>query len=602
MKRLFRLVFCVCSLAGFLSISAFSQEVPRLIKFGGSLTTADGSPRMGTVGLTFALYADQHGGAPLWQETQNVTPNPQGHYTVLLGSTKSEGMSIDLFASNEARWLGMTVDGDPEQARVLLVSVPYALKAANAEALGGKPASSFVTTEQIAAGGAMSSMQPAVAAGTVASANITGGGTQNYHAKFDNTGTNLVNSVVYDDGTHVGVGTSSPGFLLDVQNSDATATGASLLRIQTPSVNGARLDFISTSTNGRHFSFGSNFVLGQGEFGIYDYNSGAARLWIDATGTVGVGTFGGQGNFSRPAFTLDVQNTDSTGNGQHVFRLQTPSTNGAVMRLVSTSANGRDWGVGSNFILGQGEFGIYDFSAVATRLLLDASGNVGIGTTPTQRLEVAGSLKLDGQGNGIVFPDGSVQTKASTSSGGSGTVSSVTAGPGLISSPNPITTSGNIAANLTVAGGDNGSATTVARGDHLHDARYVQISPQGFSYSAASVSGRYAFSWTGGIPSGQFIDVVSATGTLQMDGKGTITSGTLQEFSSAGTSCGSSITGQYTVSTSGQGSAVVSISPITPGCPTGSASFEIEVTQQGSSLVFAETDNSGWIAGTAIRQ
>jgi len=41
------------------------------------------------------------------------------------------------------------------------------------------------------------------------------------------------------------------------------------------------------------------------------------------------------------------------------------------------------------------------------------AGNVGIGTTdPDEKLEVAGNLKVSGTGNGIVFPDGTVQTTA----------------------------------------------------------------------------------------------------------------------------------------------------------------------------------------------
>jgi hypothetical protein len=597
MKSVCRLVCLHCTLL-FLSIGALSQEVPRLIKFSGSIKLADNSAPA-TLGLTFALYSEQQGGAPLWQETQNVTLDAQGHYTVVLGTTRSDGIPMDLFAGNTAKWLGVQVQGQAEQPRVLLVSVPYALKAGDAETLGGRPASSFVTTAQLNAGGVPSSsrVQTATANGSIASGQtIGGGGSGNFIAKFDATGLNLIDSSLYDNGTRIGMGTETPQYQLDLQNIDTGAGGASLLRLQTPSTNGARLDFISTSPNGRHFAFGSNFILGQGEFGIYDYTANANRFAIDANGKIGIGTI-------TPSFLLDVQSSDATAAGANVMRIQSPSTNGARISFISTAPNGRHYAFGSNFILGKGEFGIYDFTANAARFFLDGSGNIGIGTVaPTQRLEVAGTLKLDGQGNGIVFPDNTVQLTASTGGGAGGTVMSIAAGPGLISNPNPITTSGNIAANLTSAGGDNGSSVTVARGDHLHDARYVQISPQGFSYSAASVRGRYAFSWTGGIPSGQFIDVVSATGTLQMDGNGTITSGTLQEFSSAGTSCGSSITGQYTVSTSGQGSAVVSITPITPGCPTGSASFEIEVTQQGSSLVFAETDNSGWIAGTAIRQ
>src|SRR5713226_581774 len=63
-----------------------------------------------------------------------------------LRATKSEGLPLELFTSGEPRWLGVRVQlpGEVEQPRVLLVSVPYALKAADAETLGGKPASAFV--------------------------------------------------------------------------------------------------------------------------------------------------------------------------------------------------------------------------------------------------------------------------------------------------------------------------------------------------------------------------------------------------------------------------------------------------------------------------
>jgi len=44
------------------------------------------------------------------------------------------------------------------------------------------------------------------------------------------------------------------------------------------------------------------------------------------------------------------------------------------------------------------------------------SGNVGIGTTtPSEKLEVAGNIKISGTGNGIKFPDNSVQTTAASS-------------------------------------------------------------------------------------------------------------------------------------------------------------------------------------------
>ncbi len=83
-----------------------------------------------TVGITFLIYGQQDGGAPVWLETQNVATDAGGHYSVLLGSTSSTGLPSDLFSPQEQRWLAVKVEGQPEQPRVLLVSVPYAMKAA----------------------------------------------------------------------------------------------------------------------------------------------------------------------------------------------------------------------------------------------------------------------------------------------------------------------------------------------------------------------------------------------------------------------------------------------------------------------------------------
>jgi len=123
--------------------------VPRLIKFTGVLQAALGEPRTGTAGLTFALYAEPEGGAPLWLETQNVALDADGRYTVLLGATQREGLPLKLFAASEARWLEIQVAGEPPQPRILLVSVPYALKAEEAEKLAGKSASEFVLAEEL---------------------------------------------------------------------------------------------------------------------------------------------------------------------------------------------------------------------------------------------------------------------------------------------------------------------------------------------------------------------------------------------------------------------------------------------------------------------
>jgi hypothetical protein len=97
----------------------------------------------GVVGITFSLYEEQSSGAPLWLETQNVQADANGHYSVLLGTTKPDGLPAELFTSEQARWVGVQISGQAEQPRVLLVSAPYALKAGDAETVGGLPASAF---------------------------------------------------------------------------------------------------------------------------------------------------------------------------------------------------------------------------------------------------------------------------------------------------------------------------------------------------------------------------------------------------------------------------------------------------------------------------
>ena len=118
--------------------------VPRLVKFSGTLTDAGGRALGGAIGVTFALYEEERGGVPLWMETQNVQADGKGRYTTMLGSTRNDGIPAEVFASGPGRWLGVQPQGEAEGPRVLMVSVPYALKAADAETVGGLPPSAFV--------------------------------------------------------------------------------------------------------------------------------------------------------------------------------------------------------------------------------------------------------------------------------------------------------------------------------------------------------------------------------------------------------------------------------------------------------------------------
>ena len=188
-----------------------------MVKYSGTLK--DATSRL--VGVTFALYKDQEGGAPLWLETQSVFVDATGHYTVQLGASMPNGLPKELFASGEARWLGVQIERQTEQPRVLLLSVPYALKAADAETLGGLPLSAFVLAAPMSAP-ASGNGSPALADSPAPPVNpaVTGKGTAGVIPLWDTT-SDIVNSVLTQTGSgataHVGINTAAPASTLDVK-------------------------------------------------------------------------------------------------------------------------------------------------------------------------------------------------------------------------------------------------------------------------------------------------------------------------------------------------------------------------------------------------
>jgi hypothetical protein len=174
------------------TVATSASQVPHLVKFSGTVqgTAADkgasgvilgtGVAPTNVVAITFALYSEQTGGVPLWSEVQNVHVDETGHYNVQLGSTQPGGLPVELFSSAQAQWLGVQVQGQAEQPRVMLLSVPYALKAADAETFGGKPPSAYIQSTESATTNGGTAAAPASAA--VDSPGAPAHGVQNGHA------------------------------------------------------------------------------------------------------------------------------------------------------------------------------------------------------------------------------------------------------------------------------------------------------------------------------------------------------------------------------------------------------------------------------------
>jgi hypothetical protein len=194
-----------------------AQIVPHLVKFSGTFKNISNLSPGSVVAVKFVIYGEATGGTPLWQEVQNVQLDQQGHYDLMLGATESEGIPQDLFASGEPRWLGVQalLPGQEEQPRVLMVSVPYALQAQNAQTLGGFPASAFAkaaTTAAMVSSSALdtASTAPATVALAATSAVASSqavtisGATVNTIPKFA-SGSSLTNSQITDQNGMVGM-------------------------------------------------------------------------------------------------------------------------------------------------------------------------------------------------------------------------------------------------------------------------------------------------------------------------------------------------------------------------------------------------------------
>ena len=195
--------------------------VPRLVNFSGKAID-QGKAVAGVTGITFAIYNEESDGSPLWLETQNVQADSKGNYSVQLGATKSEGLPLDLFTSGEARWLGVRINGGEEQPRVLLLSVPYALKAADAQTLGGLPASAFLLAAAPVTAGNVSS--PAMSAAQTVAPAVSGTGTTDFLPLWTNSTGTLANSVLFQTGSgttaKVGINTTAPAATLDVNGTE----------------------------------------------------------------------------------------------------------------------------------------------------------------------------------------------------------------------------------------------------------------------------------------------------------------------------------------------------------------------------------------------
>ena len=181
---------------------------------------------------------------------------------------------------------------------------------------------------------------------------------------------------------NVGIGGTTPGAKLEVYG-DGTALNHIRLRHNGSGTNGV-LDLSATSTN-------ANIVANYSSTAIpLRFFTGAAeRMQISATGNVGIGT-------TSPDQLLHIEGTAA------LSVLESTSANQNSEFQFKTTA--RTFGIGQN-IGTTGKFEIYDRTAGATRVVVNSSGNVGIGNSaPTKTLTVNGEISSSlSSNNNVTF-------------------------------------------------------------------------------------------------------------------------------------------------------------------------------------------------------
>lgn len=124
MKRLLIIISLIC----FFSVQNFGQAIPKQFDYQGILkTSAGGIVPDGNYPMTFKIYNDPTGGAPIWTETQTIAV-ANGIFSAHLGNTTPiTGVPFD-----RVHFLGITLGTEPELLpRTMLTPAPYSFMSLN---------------------------------------------------------------------------------------------------------------------------------------------------------------------------------------------------------------------------------------------------------------------------------------------------------------------------------------------------------------------------------------------------------------------------------------------------------------------------------------
>ena len=205
----------------------------------------------------------------------------------------------------------------------------------------------------------------------------TGHGSNLGFRTVENGTTTFTDRMIITNDGKVGVGTMTPFRRLNVAGNDDN--GVYIRTTNSSAIGSSSFELRNDASLSYRLNLGGSASPYPNSLYFYDTNLGSNTFLINPSGKVGIGT-------SDPLTKLHIQGAAGATN---VTAENLNTTGYAGLRLQNDLGRSYSWRLGGSTSTYPNAFYLYDSDISGPRLMVDGSGNVGIGTTtPTFKLDV----------------------------------------------------------------------------------------------------------------------------------------------------------------------------------------------------------------------